>query len=54
MVDALIVAHEALAEDLRAAIAEVQEAGDEPSAGLLTDRLDWHEKMLWMMKASRK
>ena len=34
--------------------ATAQDAGDEPSAGLLTDRLGWHEQQLWMMKASRK
>ncbi|APZ52117.1 Dps family protein [Salipiger abyssi] len=54
MVDALIAGHDALAAELRAAIATAQEAGDEPSAGLLTDRLAWHEQQLWMMKASRK
>ncbi|MFC2970215.1 Dps family protein [Acidimangrovimonas pyrenivorans] len=54
MVAALIAGHEALADELRTAIATAQEAGDEPSAGLLTDRLEWHEKELWMMKASRK
>jgi len=54
MVDELIEAHGALAGDLRAAITTAQEAGDEPSTGLLTDRLAWHEQQLWMMKASRK
>ncbi|MEZ5714061.1 MAG: DNA starvation/stationary phase protection protein [Paracoccaceae bacterium] len=53
MMAALIAAHEALAADLRAAIAVAQEAEDEVSAGFLTDRLEWHEKELWMMKASR-
>ncbi len=53
MVENLIAAHEALAGTLRAAIATAQETGDEPSAGLLTDRLAWHEKQLWMMKAAR-
>lgn len=54
MVKALIAAHEAMAGNLREAIAVAQEAGDEPSAGYLTDRLEWHEKELWMMKASQK
>ena len=54
MVDALIAGHDALATDLREAITLAQEAGDEPSAGMLTDRLEWHEQQLWMMKASRK
>ena len=54
MMDALIEAHDAMAADLRDAIVLSQEAGDEPSAGMLTDRLEWHEQQLWMMKASRK
>ncbi len=54
MIDALIAAHTALAEALRGAIATAQDAGDEVSAGLLTDRLAWHETELWMMKSSRK
>lgn len=53
MVDALIKAHEALAETLRDAIAKAEDAGDDVSAGLLTDRLAWHEKELWMFRASR-
>lgn len=54
MMAALIAGHEAMAADLREAIATAQEAEDEVSAGFLTDRLEWHEKELWMMKASRK
>lgn len=50
---ALISAHGALAAKLRDAITTAQEAGDEVSAGVLTDRLEWHEKEIWMMKASR-
>lgn len=53
MMGALITAHEAMAQDLRAAIATAQEDEDEVSAGMLTDRLEWHEKELWMMKAAR-
>ena len=44
MVDALIAAHTALAEAISEAIAIAGDAGDEASAGLLTDRLAWHEK----------
>ncbi|MBN9669066.1 Dps family protein [Roseibium aggregatum] len=50
----LIDAHEALAATLRDGIAAAGEAGDEVSAGLLTDRLEWHEKELWMMKACKR
>jgi len=52
MVIKLIAGHEALAETLRGAIAATSDAGDEVSAGMLTDRLEYHEKELWMMKAS--
>ena len=48
----LVAGHEALAVTLRAAIGVAGEAGDEVSAGILTDRLEWHEKELWMMKSS--
>ena len=54
MIDALIAAHTSLCDALRSAIATAQDASDEVSAGLLTDRLAWHEKELWMMKSSRK
>ena len=54
MVDALIKANSTIADTLREAIITAQEAGDEVSAGMLTDRLEWHEKELWMMKSSRK
>ena len=53
MMAALVEAHKAMAADLRTAIATAQDAEDEVSAGFLTDRLEWHEKELWMMKASR-
>lgn len=54
MVNHLVAGHEALADDLRAAIGTAGDAGDEVSVGMLTDRLEWHEKELWMMKASAK
>lgn len=50
----LVAGHEALAQTLRDAIDTSGEAGDEVSAGMLTDRLEWHEKELWMMKASTR
>ncbi|QPM90512.1 Dps family protein [Pseudooceanicola algae] len=52
MVAKLVEEHEAIAETLRGAISAAGEAGDEASADLLTGRLAWHEKELWMMKAS--
>lgn len=52
MMAKLIAGHEALADTLRGAIKASGNAGDEVSAGILTDRLEYHEKELWMMKAS--
>lgn len=54
MVVRLIAGHEALAATLREAIATSAGVGDEVSAGMLTDRLEWHEKELWMMKAATR
>lgn len=54
MMDKLIAAHEAIADSIRAGIEAAADVGDEVSAGLLTDRLEWHEKELWMMKASQR
>lgn len=54
MMTKLIAGHEALAALLRDAIANSGDAGDEVSSGMLTDRLEWHEKELWMMKASAR
>ncbi len=54
MVTKLIAGHEALSGTLRGAIAASSAAGDEVSAGMLTDRLEYHEKELWMMKASTR
>lgn len=54
MIAKLIAGNEALAATLRNAIVTSADAGDEVSAGMLTDRLEWHEKELWMMKASTR
>jgi starvation-inducible DNA-binding protein len=54
MVAKLINGHEALAANIRDAIRTAAAAEDEVSVGLLTDRLAWHEKELWMMKAGTR
>lgn len=54
MVAKAIAEHEAIAATLRTAIATCADAGDEVSAGMLTDRLEWHEKETWMMRASTR
>lgn len=52
MLKDLIASHETLIGTLYAALPPVQEAGDEVTAGLLTDRLTAHEKHVWMLKSS--
>ncbi|UWR25189.1 DNA starvation/stationary phase protection protein [Sulfitobacter sp. S223] len=54
MIAKLIVGHEALTKTLRAAIKTAAAAEDEVSVGFLTNRLEWHEKELWMMKAGAR
>lgn len=51
MLGILVKDNEAVARTIRAGLAVVQEAGDEASAGLLSDRLAYHEKEVWMMKS---
>lgn len=51
MVRELIGDNEAIARTIRAALATAQDAGDEATAGLLADRLTYHEKQVWMMKS---
>ncbi len=53
MIAKLIAEHRAISGTLRDAISSAGEAGDEVTAGLLTDRLEWHETEIWMMTASQ-
>jgi starvation-inducible DNA-binding protein len=52
MLRELIADNETVAGTIRAAIGVAQSAGDEATAGLLTDRLKFHEKQIWMMKST--
>ena len=54
MVSRLIGSHQTIAETLRQAIAQAADEDDEVSAGMLTDRLQVHEKTLWMLTVSQK
>ena len=54
MVRDLLQGHETLIETLASALKSAQEAGDETSAGLLTSRLEAHEKHAWMLRATLK
>ncbi len=51
MLKELVADNETAVRTIRAAFSTVDEAGDEASADLLTDRLSYHEKQIWMMKS---
>ncbi len=51
MIRTLVAGHEAVARTARALFPLVDKASDEPSADLLTQRLDVHEKAAWMLRS---
>jgi starvation-inducible DNA-binding protein len=51
MLRELINDNETAAGTIRAALSTAEAAGDEATAGLLSDRLAYHEKQLWMMRS---
>jgi starvation-inducible DNA-binding protein len=51
MLRELVGDHATAASTIRAALSTIQAAGDEATAGLLVDRLAYHEKQLWMMRS---
>ncbi len=51
MVAMLVKGNEAVAKTARKAFASADEANDQPSADLLTQRLDVHEKAAWMLRS---
>ena len=51
MVRLLVEGHEAVARTARKIFPAVDKAGDEPSADLLTQRLQVHEKTAWMLRS---
>lgn len=53
MVADLITAHERAETAFQALLDTASDNGDEVSAGLATDRLEFHQKTLWMLRASR-
>ncbi|TNE66007.1 MAG: DNA starvation/stationary phase protection protein [Alphaproteobacteria bacterium] len=52
MVKSLNAAHKQIADRIRPLIGKAGDAGDEVTAGLLTDRLTVHEKAQWMLRAT--
>ncbi|WP_349616844.1 Dps family protein [Azotobacter salinestris] len=51
MVRHLVVAQEATARTARKLFPVVEKAGDQPTADLLTQRLEIHEKTAWMLRS---
>ena len=51
MVRILVGGHEAVARTARAIFPLVEKANDQPTADLLTQRLDIHEKTAWMLRS---
>jgi starvation-inducible DNA-binding protein len=51
MVRILVEGHEAVAKTARRIFPIADEAGDQPTADLLTQRLDIHEKTAWMLRS---
>jgi len=51
MVRELVEGHEAVARTIRSVFAVADAAGDQPTADLLTQRLQIHEKTAWMLRS---
>ena len=51
MVRELVDGHEAVARTARSVFSVADEANDQPSADLLTQRLQIHEKTAWMLRS---
>ena len=51
MVRELVQGHEAVARTIRSVFALADEANDQPTADLMTQRLQIHEKTAWMLRS---
>lgn len=51
MIRTLVKGQEAVVRTARAVFPEIEKAGDEPSADLLTQRMQTHEKNAWMLRS---
>lgn len=51
MISNLVISHETLIRSARSLFPKVEEAGDEASADLLTQRIQIHEKTAWMLRS---
>ena len=53
MIDILTQSHEAVVRTARSALKLAQDADDESSAALISDRMRVHEKTAWMLRATQ-
>ncbi|HEY7774388.1 MAG TPA: Dps family protein [Marinagarivorans sp.] len=53
MVDILTKGHEQVVRTARGVLSKAQEADDESTAALVSDRMRIHEKTAWMLRATR-
>ena len=51
MIRDLVIGHETVVRTARKIFPVVEQAGDEPSADLLTQRMQEHEKTAWMLRS---
>jgi starvation-inducible DNA-binding protein len=51
MVHQLVIGNEAVCRTARSALAHADDAGDDPTVDLLTQRLQVHEKNAWMLRS---
>ena len=51
MIKILVKGHETVAKTARSIFAIASKADDQPTADLLTQRLDIHEKTAWMLRS---
>jgi starvation-inducible DNA-binding protein len=51
MVRELVLGHEAVARTIRGVMVTADGANDQPTADLLTQRLQIHEKTAWMLRS---
>jgi len=51
MIKQLVLGNEAVCRSARKVLKSADEAGDEPTADLLTQRLVIHEKNAWMLRS---
>jgi starvation-inducible DNA-binding protein len=52
MVEDLIAEHEAATRNVRTAAKDAEDGGDFVTTDMLTDRLAFHEKAIWMLNAT--